>query len=180
MLYCEHIGIPSENILLRLNGEKATFENGVLKEPIDKIEIEDILIDGTSVGDIGELVIKDREMLSDNGIVIICTTVDKRTKDILAGPEVLTRGFIYVKENANIINGIQSIPNRVIKENIVNNYVEYNKIKNAIRDEVGKYIFNETECKPMIITVLCLKYKKRLLSLFFMFSNKDIDHCNYF
>lgn len=150
----EHIGIPSENILLRLNGEKATFENGVLKEPIDKIEIEDILIDGTSVGDIGELVIKDREMLSDNGIVIICTTVDKRTKDILAGPEVLTRGFIYVKENANIINEIQSISNRVIKENIVNNYVEYNKIKNAIRDEVGKYIFNETECKPMIITVM--------------------------
>ncbi len=150
----EQLGMSTNNILLRLNGEIAAFENGVLKETINKIEIEDILIDGTSVGDIGELVIKDREMLSDNGIVIICTTVDRKTKAILAGPEVLTRGFIYVKENADIINEIQSISNRVIKENIVNNYVEYNKIKNAIRDEVGKYIFNETECKPMIITVM--------------------------
>lgn len=148
------IGMPDENILLKLNGEVAYFENGVLKETGEKIEVEDVMIDGNSVGDIGELVLKDREMLSDNGIVIISTTIDRRTKNVLAGPEILTRGFIYVRDNASIINEIQTISAKIIKENSTGNYVEYNKIKNAIRDEVGKYIFKETECKPMIITVI--------------------------
>lgn len=147
-------GMSNENIILKLNGHIAYFENGVLKDTGEKIEVEDIMIDGNSVGDIGELVLKDREMLSDNGIVIISTTIDRRTKSILAGPEILTRGFIYVRDNAGIINEIQSISGRIIKENSNGNYVEYNKIKNAIRDGVGKYLYKETECKPMIITVI--------------------------
>lgn len=150
----KELGMNDENILLKLNGEIAYFENGTLKDNGEKIEVEDIMIDGNSVGDIGELVLKDREMLSDNGIVIISTTIDRKTKNILAGPEILTRGFIYVRENADIINEIKNISSRVIKENSTNNYVEYNKIKNAIRDDVGKYIYKETGCKPMIITVM--------------------------
>jgi ribonuclease J len=150
----KNIGLKDENIILKLNGEIAYFENGNYIDNSEKIDIEDIMIDGNSVGDIGELVLKDREMLSDNGIVIISTSIDRKTKEILAGPEILTRGFIYVKDNAAIINEIQTISLKIIKENISTNYVEYNKIKNAIRDEVGKYIFKETECKPMIITVM--------------------------
>ncbi|MFA5408203.1 MAG: ribonuclease J [Bacilli bacterium] len=149
-----NLGMANENIVLKLNGEIATFENGILKNNNDKIDIEDVMIDGNSVGDIGELVLKDREMLSDNGIVVISTTIDRKTKSILAGPEILTRGFIYVKDNANIISEIQNISSRIIKENSNSNYVEYNKIKIAVRDEVGKYLFKETECKPMIITVI--------------------------
>jgi ribonuclease J len=150
----KNIGMTDSDILLKLNGEIVTFENGNLVDNGEKINVEDVMIDGTSVGDIGELVLKDREMLSDNGIVIISTTIDRKTKEILAGPEILTRGFIYVKDNASIINEIQNISSRIIKENCTGNYVEYNKIKNAVRDEVGKYLFKETECKPMIITVM--------------------------
>jgi ribonuclease J len=150
----KNIGMNEEDILLKLNGEIVTFENGNLVDTGEKINVEDIMIDGNGVGDIGELVLKDREMLSDNGIVIISTTIDRKSKEILAGPEILTRGFIYVKDNANIINEIQTISSRIIKENSTGNYVEYNKIKNAVRDEVGKYLFKETECKPMIITVM--------------------------
>jgi ribonuclease J len=150
----KQLGMPDENILLRLNGEIALFENGILRDSLEKVTFEDVMIDGNSVGDIGELVLKDREMLSDNGIVIISATLDRKTKNILAGPEILTRGFIYVKENADIINEIKSISSRLIKENSTGNYIEYNKIKTVIRDEVGKYLFKETECKPMIITVI--------------------------
>lgn len=148
------IGINEENIILRLNGEVVIFDKGVLIDTLEKVDCENIMIDGTSVGDIGELVLKDREMLSDNGIVIISTTLDKQNKTILAGPEILTRGFIYVRDNALIIKEIQNVSTRIIKENCTNNYVEYNKIKNSIRDEVGKYLYKETECKPMIITVI--------------------------
>ena len=119
-----------------------------------KIEVDDVMIDGTSTEDIGELVLKDREMLSDNGIVIVCTTLDKKSKAILAGPIVLTRGFVYVKDSADLIKEIERISKEKIIENTNNYYVEYNKIKNAIREEVGKYLYMETECKPMIITVI--------------------------
>ena len=148
------MGIPKENIILKLNGEVATIENGTLSEEKEIIETNELLIDGNSTKDIGELVLKDRELLSDNGIVIICTTLDKKTKEIKAGPEVLTRGFIYVKESTEMIEKMKEISLEVINSNISNNYVEFNKIKNGIREELGKYLYSETECKPMIITVI--------------------------
>ena len=148
------IGIPKENILLKLNGDVVTFENGVLVNNNEHVEVDDIMIDGTSSEDIGELVLKDREMLSDNGIVIVCATLDKKTKEVLAGPSILTRGFVYVKDSADLIKEIERISLEKILENISNNYVEFNKIKNGIREEVGKYLYLETECKPMIITVI--------------------------
>ncbi len=148
------MGINKENIILRLNGEVATFINGNLIEEKEIIKVDELLIDGNSTKDIGELVLKDRELLSDNGIVIICATLNRKTKEIMAGPEVLTRGFIYVKENSDIIEKMKEISLEVINSNISNNYVEFNKIKNGIREELGKYLFLETECKPMIITVI--------------------------
>lgn len=149
-----HIGIPKENILLKQNGDVITIIGGKLKNVKERVKTDDILIDGNSSKDIGELVLKDREMLSDNGIVIICATLDKRSKDILAYPEVLTRGFIYVKENTELIDEIKRISLEVINENISNNYVEYNKIKLGIRERLSHYLFEETGCKPMIITVV--------------------------
>ena len=148
------LGIPKENILLKLNGDVVTFENGTLVDNYEHIDVGDIMIDGTSSEDIGELVLKDREMLSDNGIVVVCATLDKKTKEVLAGPSILTRGFVYVKDSADLIKEIERISLEKILENISNNYVEFNKIKNSIREEVGKYLYLETECKPMIITVI--------------------------
>ena len=130
------------------------FVNGELKDVHERVKVDDVLIDGNSSQDIGELVLKDRELLSDNGIVIICATLDKRTKEILAMPEILTRGFIYVKESADLIDEMKRISLEVINENTTDNYVEYNKIKLGIRDRLSKYLYDETECKPMIITVI--------------------------
>ena len=148
------IGMDKENIILKLNGESAIFENGKLTEEKEIIPVNELLIDGNTTKDIGELVLKDRELLSENGIVIICATLDKKTKEIVSGIEVLTRGFIYVKESTDMIEKMKEISLEVINSNISNNYVEFNKIKNGIRDELGKFLFLETECKPMIITVI--------------------------
>ncbi len=149
-----HVGMNKENIILKQNGDVALFVNGELKDVKEHIKTDDILIDGNSSKDIGELVLKDRELLSDNGIVIICSTLDKKTKKILAEPEVLTRGFVYVKENTDLIDEIKKISLEVINENISNNYVEYNKIKMSIRERLSKYLYEQTECRPMIITVV--------------------------
>ena len=146
--------IPKENIILKTNGEVAIFENGVLSNESEKISINELLIDGNSTKDIGELVLKDREMLSENGIVIVCATLDKKSKKVLAGPEILTRGFIYVKDNIDFINQIKDMSSDIINKNITTNYVDYSKIKSDLREVLGNFFYSETECKPMVITVI--------------------------
>ena len=93
-------------------------------------------------------------MLSENGIVLISATISKQDKVLLVGPEVTTRGFIYVKDSAEMIQEIKRISEAIIERNITPNYVDFNKIKTEIRDELSKYLFEETECKPMIIAVV--------------------------
>ena len=153
----ERLGIPKENIILKQNGDVATFIDGVLDlDNHEHIQVDEILIDGKSQGDIGELVLKDREMLGESGIVIVSCTLSKQTKEILAGPEILTRGFVYVKESTDLIRETEDICLEVIKDNIESDSkkVDYTNIKNDVRDKLGKYFYKETECKPMIITVI--------------------------
>jgi len=148
------LGIKPENIILKTNGEVVRIENKELKECFEKIEINDILIDGNSNDDIGELVIKDREMLSENGIVLVSATLAKDTKEVLVGPEITTRGFIYIKDSKEMIDKVKEICLGIINDNVNNNYVDYNNIKVQIRENLSKYFYNETECKPMIIAVI--------------------------
>lgn len=149
------LNIPHENILLKQNGDVVEIKDGKLNtECFDHVKVNDILIDGNSTEDVGELVIKDREMLSENGIVLISATISKKDKILLVGPEVTTRGFIYVKDSTEMIDEIKKISLNIIERNISDTYVEYNKIKNEIREELGKYLYHETECKPMIIAVV--------------------------
>ena len=144
------LGIPDSNILLKQNGDIIEIKDKY-KEVLSNI---DVLIDGKSNDDVGDLVIKDRQMLSENGIVLVSATISKKTREILVGPEVTTRGFIYIKDSKDMINEIKNISLEVITRNITDKYVEYTKIKTEIREELGKYLYNETECKPMIIAVI--------------------------
>lgn len=154
----ESLGIKKENILLKQNGEVAAFENGELLPKSEQIDVDEVLIDGKSQGDIGNLVLRDREMLGENGIVIISCTLSRETKQILAGPEVLTRGFIYVKENLDVVEEMKRMAKDVILENIDTESntkrVDYAKIRNDVRGMLGKYFYKLTGSKPMIITVV--------------------------
>lgn len=152
----EELGIPKENIILKLNGDVFEMVNGENTNSLEHIETDEILIDGNNSGDVGNLVLKDREMLGENGIVIISCTLDKNTKKILAGPEILTRGFIYVKESQEMLEETKKISREVIESSIEETAkrVDYSKIKNDVREVLGKFFYKETESKPMIITVI--------------------------
>lgn len=152
----EELGIPKENIILKQNGDVLELVKGKNTNSVEHIEVDEILIDGKSQGDIGDLVLKDREMLGENGIVIISCTLDRETKQILGGPEILTRGFIYVKESQDLLEETKQISREVIEKTVGNNTkrVDYAKIKNDVRDVLGKFFYRETESKPMIITVI--------------------------
>ncbi|MBO5095995.1 MAG: ribonuclease J [Bacilli bacterium] len=148
------LGINKDNILLKQNGDVVTFEDGVLLDNFEHIKVNDVLIDGNTNDDIGELVLKDREMLSENGIVLISATISKENRILLVGPEVTTRGFIYIKDSSEMIAEIKRICEVIIERNIAPTYVDFNKIKTEIREELSRYLYNETECKPMIIAVV--------------------------
>lgn len=148
------LGIPSENVILKQNGEVAIFENGILSDKHENVKINDTLIDGSIGEDVGELVIKDREVLGENGIVLVSASLSKKTKEILIGPEVTTRGFIYVKDSSEIIAEIKRISEEIIVKNTTSEFVDYNNIKTEIREHLGKYFYSETESKPMIIAVI--------------------------
>lgn len=150
----EEVGIDKDNIILKENGEIVYFKNGVKQDTFNKINVDETLIDGKSYNDVGEVVIKDRQMLADNGLVLVSATLDKKTKALIAGPEVLTRGFIYVKDNAELVNEIKNLSLEIINENISNNYADYAKIRNGIREKLGNFLYQETECKPMVLTVI--------------------------
>lgn len=150
----ELAGMNKDNILLKLNGDVISFENGKLVDKPEHITADEVLIDGTSSDDIGDLVLKDRELLSKNGIVIVSATIDKKTKKIIASSQILTRGFIYVKDNLDIIEKSEAISNEVIEECITGKKVDFSGIKTKIRDRLGNY-FNEVAGSiPMIITVI--------------------------
>ena len=152
----EELGIPKENIILKLNGDVFEMVNGENTNSLEHIDTDEILIAGTKGEDVGDLVLKDREMLGSSGIVIISCTLDKTTKKILGGPEILTRGFIYVKESQDLLEETKAIAREVIEASIEDNAkrVDYAKIKNDVRDVLGKFFYQETEAKPMIITVI--------------------------
>ena len=148
------VGMKPNNIILKENGFVAKFVNGKLIDDFEKIPCGEISIDGDNSDDIGEVVLNDRQMLSDNGIIVVSATLSKKTKAILAGPEILTRGFVYVKDSGELIDNIKKMCLEVINSNIHDNYVDYGKIKNGIRDTLSKYLSNHTGNKPMIISVL--------------------------
>ena len=148
------VGVDKDNIILKENGSVATIVDGKLIDEFKEVRVGNISIDGDSSNDIGELVLKDRELLSNNGIVIVSATIDKKSKQIIAGPEILTRGFIYVKDSVQLIDDMKNICSSIILDNTHNGYVDYTKIKNTIRDELSKFLFEQAGNKPMIINVI--------------------------
>ena len=131
-----------------------SITDGKLDNRFEHINCEPILIDGDMPDDIGEIVLKDRELLKDNGIVIVSVTLNKENKKIIAGPEILTRGFIYVKDNTVLIRDMSKLVSDLITTNTRFHCVDYVKLKNLIREELSKFLYKETECNPMIISII--------------------------
>ena len=150
----EQAGLDKDRVLLKLNGDVINFVNGKLVSKPEHITADEVLIDGNSSDDIGNLVLKDRELLSKNGIVIVSATIDRKTKKIIADPQILTRGFIYVKDNLDIVNKTEAISKEVIEECINGRKVDFTGIKVKIRERLSAYFNEETGSVPMIITVI--------------------------
>ncbi len=146
--------VPADNILLIENGDVVKFENGVASSD-KKIEVGDAFVDGTKIkdGDVG-VILKDRELLKENGIVIVGCAVSYKTKEIIAGPEILTRGFIYIKENMEFMETMKSVCRETIERVIADPNLSYTDLRQSIREDLAELIYQDKGRKPMIITLI--------------------------
>lgn len=147
----ENMGYDTENIILLDNGMVVEFEQGDLVNISEEVEVDQILVDGLSVGEISNVVLKDRIALSQDGILLAITTIDVKTKKIIAGPEIVSRGFIYVKDNEEIIKNVENILITSLDEAKT---FDLNKIKNETKDKIAKYLYKETKRKPIIMLII--------------------------
>lgn len=147
----ENMGYDSENIILLDNGMVVEFEQGDLVNISEEVDVDQILVDGLSVGEISNVVLKDRIALSQDGILLAIATLDAKTKKIIAGPEIVSRGFIYVKDNEEIINNVEQILVTSLNEAKV---FDLNKIKNEVKEKIAKYLYKETKRKPIIMLII--------------------------
>ena len=146
--------VLQENIPIIDNGEILTFKNGVLEDYRDTIEVEDVMIDGIGVGDVGDKVIDDRIQLSNDGVVVIGVTIDSKKREIIANTDVQSRGFVYLKDSEHIIKGIIDIAEKCVAQMKDDYTLEAIEVRQEIKDKVSKYITKETGKRPVILPII--------------------------
>lgn len=150
----KEMSIDDDRIAIIDNGETITFKNGVLLDYRDTIEIEDVMIDGIGIGDVGVKVIDDRNQLQKDGVVIIGMTIDSQTKKTIANTDVQTRGFVYLKDSENIVKGIMDITEAGLKEYQIYPNLDAIDVRQHIKDKVNKFIYKETGKKPVVLPII--------------------------
>lgn len=147
-------GYSESNIIVLENGEQITFEDGILKPTRIKVTAGDVLIDGSIIGDINEVVLKDREMLSQDGIVLVTVNVDARAKKILNAPKVVMKGFVSSDAAQEIIDSISEVTEKIVLSHFNKRYVDWNVLKGDLKERINKIIYSQTKKNPIIVPVV--------------------------
>ncbi len=153
-MIAEEMGIPPENILILDNGQVAEFEEGNLVSYEVKMNLHETMIDGKENWDMAGVVLKDREILSTDGVMILAIGLDAKTKKIINGPDIQTRGLIYLKDAEYITKDVAKIMEDTIEEAVKNKTYENLQVRSDIRDKVSKYLFKQTAKRPMVLPVI--------------------------
>ncbi|EZP78095.1 beta-lactamase [Parageobacillus genomosp. 1] len=147
------VGISEERTFLIDKGEVIEFRNGVAR-PGGKVPYGNILIDGLGIGDVGNIVLRDRRLLSQDGILIVVVTLSKEAKNIVAGPEIISRGFVYVRESETLLEEATKIVAAIINQCLQTYMMEWSSLKSNIREALGQFLFEKTKRKPMILPII--------------------------
>ena len=148
-----NVGIPKENILIADNGRVAEISKKALK-CTSTVPAGRVFVDGYGVGDVGSVVLRDRKHLAQDGLVIVAVCIDRENGKIVSGPDVVTRGFVYVKESEELINAAREVAVRAIEAQTDGGYFDWNSIKASLRDEISHLMYERTKRSPMILPVI--------------------------
>lgn len=146
-------GMNKKDIFLPHNGDAYALEKGRFYRT-DAVPGEDIMIDGSGVGDVGNIVLRDREVLSDDGVFIAAVTIDRKKKKIISEPRVSTRGFVYIKANHALMNGTVDVIKEAINNNFEHKKFDWTELKQDVRNNVEKYLYKQTGRRPVVLPVV--------------------------
>ena len=149
----ESMGIPKENIFILESGDVLSIGEDNAKVT-GKVPAGSVLVDGLGVGDVGNIVLRDRQNLAENGIIIVVLTLEKYTNQILAGPDIVTRGFVYVRESENLIDNAKEVVTEALLDILDNSTADWGKIKMVVKDSLGEYIWKTMKRSPMILPII--------------------------
>ena len=149
----ESMGIDKKNIFILSSGDvlELSEEEGKV---VDTVPCGELMVDGLGVGDVGNIVIRDRQVLSENGIVVVVLTLDKYTNQLLSGPDIVTRGFVYVRESETLIEEATDVVYHAVINCLENSNVDWAKIKLVIKDSLGEYFWKKMKRTPMVLPII--------------------------
>ena len=149
----EAMGIPKDHIFIMHSGDVLELDDENAKI-VDKIHTGAILVDGLGVGDVGNIVLRDRQHLAEDGILIVVLTIEKGTNQLLAGPDIVSRGFVYVRESEGLMEEAKMILHEALEKCLSNRYADWSRIKLVIRDTMSDFLWKRTKRKPMILPII--------------------------
>ena len=147
------MGIAPENIFMLTNGRVLEMNEYETKFT-GTVPSGRVLVDGLGVGDVGNIVLRDRQHLSQDGLIVIVLTMDSATGEVIAGPDIISRGFVYVRESENLMDDVKSVVRHEIKKCEEQGVRDWSTIKSTVRENLKDYIFSKTKRNPMIIPII--------------------------
>ncbi len=147
------MGIPKENIIISDIGKVIELTSKSIKIT-DEVPSGKVFVDGLGVGDVGSIVLRDRKHLSEDGIIIVAMTMDKQSGDIISGPELISRGFVYVRESEQLLESARNVVNRALDYCYDNGISDRTAVKNEVRDSLSRFLYQKTRRSPMILPVI--------------------------
>ncbi len=147
------LGIPKENTFMLSSGDVIEVCNDSAKV-VDHVQTGAILVDGLGVGDVGNIVLRDRQHLAEDGIMIVVLTLEKYSSQLLAGPDIVSRGFVYVRESEDLMDEARNVVDEAVHTCLKKGVTDWGKIKNVIKDSLGGFIWKKTKRDPMILPII--------------------------
>ena len=142
----DHVIIPAIGQVLETDGESFRFGGEVPSGAV--------MVDGLGVGDVGSIVLRDRKHLAEDGLIVVVAAINAKNKRIVSGPDIISRGFVYVREAEDMINGARDVAKAALEESISSGVRDWTTLKNRMKDEVSRYVYNKTKRSPMVLTVI--------------------------
>ncbi|EHS84673.1 Metallo-beta-lactamase superfamily protein [Limosilactobacillus gastricus PS3] len=149
----EEVGVDPDNIFIMSRGDVLTYTDGDFHLG-EKVNAGNVMIDGTGVGDIGNIVLRDRRILSEDGIFVVVATIDRKKKKIVARPQITSRGFVFVKTNRQLMKQSADLVEEVVQENLNQKDFDWGTLKQEVRDKLNRFLFNQTKRHPVILPVI--------------------------
>lgn len=147
------LGMPQENVSILENGDCLSVSQDGIAVTKHVAEAEGIMVDGLGVGDVGNIVLRDRRLLSESGLIIVVAAIDRQSCTIVSGPDIISRGFVYVRENEDLIDGACDVAENILEDCLDREMKDWNGMKTAVREGLRKYIYGKTKRSPVILPV---------------------------